>query len=380
MNRDLGSSIKIMPKTEVVDLSTNADNQSAVAKCVELLRASGVAVVPTETVYGVAARLADYDAIQKLMRAKNRDERRTLAVAVNNWKTASLYADCRSKFAEKLARLYWPGPLTLIMPSNERVEDLPTATRELVAPVGFIGLRAPRNEFLIDVLNQLGEPIVLTSANLSGEPPTTNAQGALRALNGRVDLIVNGGATPIGVPSTVARIMGYEVEILREGEITRDALREAARKTILFICDANTCRSVIAEALCKKIVAERVGDARAREYKIISAGVDAFTGDAPTQVACETLESNYNISIAGSRSRRIHYRLLDEADLIYCMDESQRQATLKLDPNCESRIRILDPSGREIKLSSANKSSEVLLCALRVEEALTQRMTEILER
>jgi L-threonylcarbamoyladenylate synthase len=119
-----------------------------------------------------------------------------------------------------LARAFWPGPLTLVLPAG------PAISEAIHAGSGTVGLRSPDHAVALAILHAAGRPLALTSANLSGEPDATSAQDALAALNGRVDLIVDAGATALGRPSTVLNLAVQPPVILREGGVSADRLRE----------------------------------------------------------------------------------------------------------------------------------------------------------
>ncbi len=372
-------SIRIMLSSKILVIQPTNHNQSSVKECAEIFRSGGVVVVPTETVYGVAALLSDGNAIQKLLQAKNRPTSHTLAIAVHDWQMALRYTEESNRLAAKLARLYWPGPLTLVLDAGNSASKIPEESRAAVAPANAIGFRSPQNAFLLDVLHELDEPVVLTSANISGQPPARSASEALVSLADKVDLIVDGGPSQLGAPSTVVKITADKFEILRKGEISYAAIRDATVKTVLFVCTGNKCRSPIAEALCQKLVSEHIGRARANQYRFLSAGTDASTGDPATPYSCETLLRDYNISLDGWRSRKINYRLLDEADVIFCMNQSHLVALCNAYPDCAERVCMLKLDGSDIIEPSCESIDAYRICARQIEEALRQRIEDILK-
>ncbi len=122
-----------------------------------------------------------------------------------------------------LAGRFWPGPLTLVVPLREKLPS------EVTDGTPFVGLRVPKNEIALKLIAKCGERIVGTSANVSGHPSARTADQVLTDLGGRIDLILDGGSTPLGRESTVAKVIGSAVEVIREGVIPRDEILKALR-------------------------------------------------------------------------------------------------------------------------------------------------------
>jgi L-threonylcarbamoyladenylate synthase len=178
----------------------------------QVIRAGGLIAYPTDTVYGLAADFRNADAIEKIYAAKDRDSRKPVAILVGSSDQLELVMQELTPGAARLAARFWPGALTLIVP---RRSDLP----ENLSPYMTIGVRMPNHPWALQLLRELG-PLATTSANLSGQPDAVTAQDVLRYLDGRVDLVLDGGRCPGGVPSTVVDCTSTEPRILREGALT----------------------------------------------------------------------------------------------------------------------------------------------------------------
>lgn len=186
-------------------LLANNTFEEAVSEAVTCLKSGGVVAFPTETVYGLAVCWQDQAARQKIYELKRRPENKLLqmlAADANMIENAGVKKDLR---LEKIAETFWPGALTLVCPA----EDGST-----------IGARIPDHPFVLALLEQLGQPLAATSANLSGEKPGVNAEDAVKNLAAEPDLLFDGGPARIAEPSTVASIVGDEIQILRPGPIT----------------------------------------------------------------------------------------------------------------------------------------------------------------
>jgi len=195
-------------RTEI--LST-ADPQ-AVRRALEILHIGGLIAFPTDTVYGLAAELHSPQGILRLYEAKGRDESKAIPVLIGSVEQLVQVTDGLSGRASRLAARYWPGALTLVVP---RRPDLPNELSELPT----VGVRMPDHPFALELLRASG-PLAVTSANSSGMPSPQTAEDVLAQLDGRIELVLDGGPCPGGVPSTVVDCTGEELKILRQGAIS----------------------------------------------------------------------------------------------------------------------------------------------------------------
>ncbi|MEW5870944.1 MAG: L-threonylcarbamoyladenylate synthase [Chloroflexota bacterium] len=183
-----------------------------------LLRGELVAF-PTDTVYGLGALVTDPQAIEQLYIAKGRESTKAIAVLVGSPKALEQVTAEMSIRAQTLARRFWPGPLTLVV---SRHPALP----QNLSPLPTVGVRMPDHPIALSLLNQAG-PLAVTSANRSGRPSPSTAQEVFEQLQGRVPLILDGGRTPGGTPSTVVDCTGDELVVLRQGPILFEQLQAA---------------------------------------------------------------------------------------------------------------------------------------------------------
>ena len=195
-------------RTEI--LST-ADPQ-AVRRALEILHIGGLIAFPTDTAYGLAAELHSPQGILRLYEAKGRDESKAIPVLIGSVEQLVQVTDGLSGRASLLAARYWPGALTLVVP---RRPDLPNELSELPT----VGVRMPDHPFALELLRASG-PLAVTSANSSGMPSPQTAEDVLAQLDGRIELVLDGGPCPGGVPSTVVDCTGEELKILRQGAIS----------------------------------------------------------------------------------------------------------------------------------------------------------------
>jgi len=201
------------PITEVIEAGAEASGRAA-----RRLAAGGLVAFPTETVYGLGADATDGPAVARLYAAKGRPAFNPLIAHVPDLAAARMLAHFDG-IAERLAAAFWPGPLTLVLP---KTPDCPVAALA-TAGLDTIALRAPDHPVARDILRAFGRPVVAPSANRSGHVSPTTAQHVLADLAGRVDLIVDGGATPMGLESTIVACLERPV-LLRPGALPRNKI------------------------------------------------------------------------------------------------------------------------------------------------------------
>jgi L-threonylcarbamoyladenylate synthase len=187
-------------------------NPEAVSLAARCLREGGVAALPTETVYGLMALWRDGLARERIYELKKRPADKRLQMLASSVDMACEAGVLPSATLAALGEAFWPGPLTVVAEA---------------AGGDTVGLRVPRHGLLLSILDELGEPLAATSANLSGQPPALEAESAVRDLAGEVDLLVDGGTVEVGEASTVVSVVGGELKVLRPGPISEAELRAA---------------------------------------------------------------------------------------------------------------------------------------------------------
>lgn len=186
---------------------------SVIAEAAAILRRGGLVAFPTETVYGLGANALDPAAVARIFEAKGRPSRNPIIVHVADAARARTLTTSWPGSAEMLATRFWPGPLTLILPKNSAMPDIVTGGGPNV------GLRAPAQPIAQALLQAAGLPVAAPSANRSTELSPTTAQHVVHSLGGRVELVLDGGSTTVGIESTVVDLTSNPPRILRPGPI-----------------------------------------------------------------------------------------------------------------------------------------------------------------
>jgi tRNA threonylcarbamoyl adenosine modification protein (Sua5/YciO/YrdC/YwlC family) len=299
-----------------------------------------------------------------------------------------------SKLGRRLSRRSWPGPLTLVFAEGCEgglAARLPDAVRQRVSPNGSLGLRVPAHAAILETMGRLPGPLVLTSANKSGEPEATSGRQVVDMLGDRLDLVIDDGPTRYAQPSTVVKVTGERWEILREGVVPAAMLERLSACVILFICTGNTCRSPMAEGLCKSLLAQTlgcaVGELPRRGFVVISAGVSAMMGCAATPEAIASAQA-FDVSLEAHVSQPLTRPLLTQADYVFAMTRSHLRAVATRFPGDvdeagdaagETLLDVLDPGGDDIPDPIGTDQETYRRCAQQIVQSLQKRLEQIVQ-
>jgi L-threonylcarbamoyladenylate synthase len=237
-----GLLLELMP-AEVLSIHTPALFRAAVERASELLRAGAVVALPTETVYGLAANAWDPDAVNRIYALKGRPASNPLIVHLHGAAMANECAGAWPPLAKELAREFWPGPLTLVVPRSARIPDSVTAGGPTV------GLRWPQHPFMQAVIQACGFPLAAPSANLANRLSPTAAEHVLSQLGEVLPLVVDGGDCNVGIESTVVDVTGSVPRVLRPGMISAARLAAACGLPDLTPAASHPTASPATEAL-----------------------------------------------------------------------------------------------------------------------------------
>lgn len=205
--------------SKYIDLSSNY-NIDDLKEAASYIKEGKTVIFPTETVYGIGANALDKNAVKKIFEAKGRPQDNPLILHVSSIDMIEKIAKDITPLENKLINNFFPGPLTLILKKKDCVPN------EVSANLDTIGVRMPSNKIAHDLIELSNVPIAAPSANISGKPSGTTIEDIYDELNDRVDMIINGGQTNIGLESTVIRVVDNKINILRPGRITYNELKK----------------------------------------------------------------------------------------------------------------------------------------------------------
>ena len=196
-----------------------ANSPDSIQQALEILQAGGLVAFPTDTVYGVGALAFNGKAVESIYVAKDRPAEKAIPILIGETDDVNKVASEVPLMAKKLAERFWPGPLTMIVPKDLSLPDAVSATNT-------VGVRIPDHAVARSVLRAVG-PMAVTSANISGKASPSTAEEVFAQLNSRIPLIIDGGKTPGGVPSTVVDCSGSQPVIIRDGPISLNEILAA---------------------------------------------------------------------------------------------------------------------------------------------------------
>lgn len=201
--------MRSLKKTLVLKVDPKNPDNGKVLFSAKMLKAGSLVAFPTETVYGLGANLLKREAVNRLYKVKKRPRHKPFTVHISSLNSIKKLNCPITKEARALIKRFWPGPLTIILRSKNGKN---------------LGFRMPDNEVALKLIESSGVPVVAPSANISGYPPPRSPKEVLKSLNGKIDVLLDGGRTKVGLESTVIDLTVTPPKVLREGAIKAKAL------------------------------------------------------------------------------------------------------------------------------------------------------------
>jgi len=354
---------------EVHSWQDHPDAHGIVRQAVEALSAGRLVVFPTETGPVVPADARIPQAVE-LLRGLPLAAETPLTLAVDTPAQAIAVLPGLPPLARRLARRCWPGPVTLLAANvSPNLSPILQPARD---DHGRLWMRGPAHPAILTALRELNGPL------LTGVPQ--GAEG-LASLGEPVALVIDDG--PCLYPDGETRVVveNDRWEVVRAGVVSADQVGVQLCCVVVFVCTGNTCRSPLAEALCKKRLAERLGCAvdelPRRGFLVLSAGVGAFPGDPAAEHAV-LVARDYGADLAGHSSRSLNPELVFQADYLVCMTRSHLQALLAHYPELSCTPRLLSPEGNDLPDPIGQEETIYRECAAQVWTNLEALVRELL--
>lgn len=371
--------------TEIITIA-DRNSRAAVQKAAAMLDDGALVAFPTETVYGIGCK-ADPACIGRLDEVKDRQLGKRYSLHIGSHAQLKRYVPHMSLRARKLVHNALPGPVTVIF--ELRPEDIAHVQKELTPEVadliytdGTLGVRYPDHAVASAVLAQTRKPIVAPSANPSAKEPAKTLEQVRDYFDGRLDAIIDtpGPNCTYNQSSTVVKVGKFNIDIVRQGVISASQIQAWSSLEIVFVCTGNTCRSPMAEAICRKYFADNLGcsidELPALGYKISSAGISSFSGAVASDHSASVCREN-QVSLDGHQSRPLTLEVIEKSDLIFTMSHSHWLRIVELDPLAERKCFLLDENG-DIADPIGFGVEVYRQCFKQIEKAVKRRMSEIL--
>ena len=368
--------------TQVIKVDRSSDFRAVIREAGLVLSRGGLVVFPTETVYGLAARADNPEAMARLRDVKAREVQQGFTVHIGTRDEAHQYVTWMPRLAGRLMRKAWPGPLTILLEEKD-AESTPILlekpeAKNAVYYEGVVGLRCPDDAICQTILAGADGPIVAASANLAGEPPPRTGDEVLQGLDGKFDLLVDAGRTRYSRASTIVRVTDSGYQLVREGVLDAGIIERLALVQILFVCTGNTCRSPMAAGLARKLLAEQVGctvgELERHGIKVASAGTSGGAGPA-TSGALKAMAQR-GVDISSHASTALTPELVQQADHVFVMTQRHLEEVLNMAPWAEGKTSLLLGSD-DVDDPVGLADEEYDRCAQIIERGLRERLQEV---
>jgi tRNA threonylcarbamoyl adenosine modification protein (Sua5/YciO/YrdC/YwlC family) len=368
-------------ETKVTKLDVANVDSAEISAAARLIDAGGLVAFPTETVYGIAAKV-ERTTLTRLNKLKGRAPEKNYTLHIAQKSDLQKYVPSVSLRARKLIDSAWPGPLTIVFELNANDIDkqrtcLEVEVFENLYRNNSIGIRCPAHPVAKMLLQACKNPVFAPSANRADEEPAVDADGVLAKFSGRIDLLLDAGPSKYKKSSTVVKIGKFGLQILRQGVYSKEQLEKMSQVKFLFVCTGNSCRSPMATGIFRKYLAEKLNCTIDRlaeiGYKVSSAGTLGLTG-APASTEAVAACTARGIDITAHRSEALTRPLVSDCDFIFVMEQMHRDRVIALDPQSADKCCLLaetdiaDPIGQSQQVYND--------CADQIEKAVKKRISE----
>ncbi|MBI9019173.1 MAG: threonylcarbamoyl-AMP synthase [Phycisphaerae bacterium] len=336
-------------KSQIIKINSESEIGEAIEIASEALNNGQLVAFPTETVYGIGARADIPVAINELYRVKQRPNDKPFTLHIGKLSDVDIYVPDISAVHKNLLKKAWPGPLTAIFELNStQLEQIRAKfDPELIKNLYYgntIGLRLPSDKVARELLKAADGPVSASSANPAGRPNPCDGSAVIEQLDGQFEILLDSGPTKIRKASTIIKLKGDDLEIIRPGIIDERMLNVMKTINILIVCTGNTCRSPMAQGIFATKIAEKLGcgidQLTNKGYKLISAGVMAWP-DCPATPEAVQACAQMDVDICSHRATVLTPELINKADYIFALANSHARSIIEFAPEASDKVSLL---------------------------------------
>ncbi|WP_425613685.1 Sua5/YciO/YrdC/YwlC family protein [Anatilimnocola sp. NA78] len=367
----------------VIDVNQTDDPRDVIHRAVQALVEGKLVAFPSETVYVMAASALNETAVKKLASIRQPAANEPLCLAIRSTDDAIDFAPQMPSLGLRLARRCWPGPVTLEVEDAQLesvIQRLPQGVQQLVAPEKRIRMRVPAHDMLLGALRLVAGPLVMSGARRASDPDTITGKEVVQRLGSDIDLVLDEGKSRFGQRSSLVRINGNHLEVLRSGVISETNLKRLASWMVIVVCTGNTCRSPMAEVMLRKRLAEKLGTTieqlEDRGVLVLSAGIAAAPGGRAAAEAI-TIMRERGLDLNQHESQPLSDRLVRYADLIITMTRGHREAIVSHWPEAGQRTFTLSHNRGDVADPIGGPPDLYRKCAEQIDAHLAEWVNEI---
>jgi protein-tyrosine phosphatase len=370
----------------VIDLRRSEDARDVVHRAVQALAEGRIVAFPTETDYVVAASVRHAAAVDRLRRiAPAWPDEPALTLALRSADEALDWAPRITPIGRRISRRCWPGPVAMILADDHAeslVHRLPASAREAVVGGGRLRIRIPGHPLLAECMKLLAGPVALAEPAAANAGPAVTAGDAIGRADGVLALAIDDGQTRYAQPASTILLEGRSFRVVRPGVVAEETIRRLASLMVLFVCTGNTCRSPMAEALFRKLAADKLGcdvdDLEQHGVIVASAGVAAWGGAAASPNAVAAV-AEWGADLAAHESQPVTDALVRQADVILTMTAAHREALVAQFPGAGGRVAVLAPDRKDVLDPIGGPLETYRACARQIYGHLRARLDTIAE-
>jgi protein-tyrosine phosphatase len=351
-------------------------------QAVAALREGRLAALPAETVYLAACRAGCVEAVARLAGCDDRPQLAPLTVALPDAAALKDWVPDVGALGQRLARRSWPGMVTLTfaVPSAAgKASQLPDEVRRRLCQQGWLSFYVPGTDLLFAVVQEAGEPLLLSAVCRGGQPAASTAEEVVERLGEDIDLVVDTGPTEFRREATVLQVDGEKWGVLRPGAVPEEVIAGLLPTHILFVCTGNTCRSPLAEGLCKRMLADRLGctssELPRHGYVVSSAGLAACHGETAAAEAVRTA-GEFGADLSGHVSKPVTPEMLARTDVLVAMTRQHVDFLSRLGPLAPP-VRLLSADGGDIDDPLGGDQEVYRACARQIWRHLEALLPEL---